>query len=781
MDHPNIARVHDGGVHDGRPFFVMEMVKGVPITDFCDVHKLTPRERLELFVPVCEAIQHAHQKGIIHRDIKPSNVLVALYDDRPVVKVIDFGVAKATGGVLTERTLDTGFGGVVGTPQYMSPEQATFNNLDVDTRSDVYALGVLLYELLTGSPPLSKQELERRGLLEVLRVIREEDPPRPSTRLSAADTLPTLSVSRGTEPRRLTALLRGELDWIVMKALEKDRSRRYDMATGLAADVRRYLAGEPVQAHPPSTGYRLRKFVRRHRGPVLAASMVALALVAGIAGTTYGLVRAEERRREAERAAAAEKVAREQTQKRLAQIEKGVVLFAGMLNGINPQAGDLGGEPIYIQLRHRAEQAADALDAEAVGDALAVSRLQTILGETLYELGGHAKAEEVLTRAAETRTRELGADHPDTLNTLNHLARVDLAVGKPREALDLFQKVRDARLRVLGGDHPDSLVSLANVANGSRANGKLAEAVALYEQLRDARLRKLGPDHFETLLALNSLAVAYLDGGRVNEAIPLFQQVHDGRARQLGADHPATLTALNNLAEASQRAGRRNEAIPLLEQARDGWVRKLGVDHPSTLITLNNLAGAYMAAGRLPDALPVYEQAAAGVARRKFQHEYAGRIVPSAINAYEQAGRPADAARWRRQWLEVVRQQAGADSPACAGELAALGLNLVQMKNWAEAEPVLREALAIREKKQPDVWTTFNTRSLLGGALLGQKKYAEAEPLLLAGYEGMKAREKTIPPQAATRIPEALDRLIELYRATDRPKEAKKWQAERSR
>jgi WD40 repeat protein/serine/threonine protein kinase/tetratricopeptide (TPR) repeat protein len=300
MDHPNIAKVLDAGATpDGRPFFVMELVKGVPITDYCDAGKLTPKERLELFVPVCQAIQHAHQKGVIHRDIKPSNVLVALYDDRPVVKVIDFGVAKATGAALTERTIDTGFGGVVGTPEYMSPEQATFNNLDIDTRSDVYALGVLLYELLTGSPPFARKELEKRGLLEMLRVVREEQPPRPSTKLSTAEALPTLSANRGTEPRRLTGLLRNELDWVVMKALEKDRTRRYETANAFAADVQRYLGGEAVHAHPPGAGYRLKKFVRRHKGRVVAASLVLIALLGGIAGTTLGLIEARRQEQEA--------------------------------------------------------------------------------------------------------------------------------------------------------------------------------------------------------------------------------------------------------------------------------------------------------------------------------------------------------------------------------------------------------------------------------------------------------------------------------------------------
>ena len=297
MDHPNIAKVLDAGaMPDGRPFFVMELVKGVPITRFCDERRWTPRQRLELFLPVCNAIQHAHQKGVIHRDIKPSNVLVALYDDRPVPKVIDFGVAKATGISLTDQTLMTGFGAVVGTPEYMSPEQASFNQLDIDTRSDVYALGVLLYELLTGAPPFSKKELEKAGALEIMRVIREVEPPRPSMKLSTAEGLPSIAASRGMEPKKLAGLVRGELDWIVMKALEKDRIRRYESANGFATDVQRYLAGEAVQAHPPSAGYRLRKFVRRNKGPVAAAALILLVLIAGIVGTTWAMFQAKSAR-----------------------------------------------------------------------------------------------------------------------------------------------------------------------------------------------------------------------------------------------------------------------------------------------------------------------------------------------------------------------------------------------------------------------------------------------------------------------------------------------------
>ncbi len=295
MDHPNIAKVLDAGsTGAGRPYFVMELVKGTPITKFCDERRLPMRERLELFVSVCQAIQHAHQKGIIHRDIKPSNVLVALYDDKPVPKVIDFGVAKATGQALTEKTLNTDFGAVVGTPEYMSPEQATFNQLDIDTRSDVYALGVLLYELLTGTTPVDKARLKEAALLEVLRVVREEEPPRPSVKLSTAETRAAIAATRGTEPVALANLLRGELDWIALKALEKDRSRRYETAAGLGRDVERYLRDEVVEARPPSLGYRLRKTVRRNRGPALATFLVALSLLGGAVATTVGMMRARE-------------------------------------------------------------------------------------------------------------------------------------------------------------------------------------------------------------------------------------------------------------------------------------------------------------------------------------------------------------------------------------------------------------------------------------------------------------------------------------------------------
>ena len=292
MDHPNIARIYDGGLTPaGQPFFVMELVHGVPLTEYCDRQRLTVKARLELFVAVCQAVQHAHQKGIIHRDLKPGNVLVTEVDGRPTPKVIDFGVAKATEVKLTDMSL-ADVGAIVGTPAYMSPEQADPSSMDIDTRTDVYALGVMLYELLTGSPPIDAKQFQRGAILEMLRMVREVDPPRPSTKLSTAEALPNIAANRSIEPARLAKLLQGELDWVVMKALEKDRTRRYETANGFARDIQRYLADEVVEARPPSRGYRLKKFVKRNKGQVIAASLVFLTLVGGIVGTSLGMASA---------------------------------------------------------------------------------------------------------------------------------------------------------------------------------------------------------------------------------------------------------------------------------------------------------------------------------------------------------------------------------------------------------------------------------------------------------------------------------------------------------
>ena len=366
----------------------MELVRGIPITDFCDQGRMTLNDRLELFVHVCQAVHHAHQKGIIHRDLKPSNVLVTLHDGMPVAKVIDFGIAKAAGHRLTDKTLFTNFAQMIGTPLYMSPEQAALSGLDVDTRSDIYSLGVLLYELLTGTTPFDKERFRTAAYDEIRRIIREEEPPRPSTRLSdSKDTLPSISAQRHTEPAKLTKLVRGELDWIVMKALEKDRTRRYETVSAFAADVERYLKDEPVAACPPSARYRLRKFVRRNRGPVLAATLVLLALLGGVIGTSLGLFRAE-------RAADAERQAKETAQRRLTQIEKANEILGSIFQDLNPEAAEKAGKPLQALLGERLDQATEQLEGEVIGDPLAVARMQVTLGASQLGLGHAEKAGE---------------------------------------------------------------------------------------------------------------------------------------------------------------------------------------------------------------------------------------------------------------------------------------------------------------------------------------------------------------------------------------------------
>ena len=461
MDHPNIARVLDAGATDrGHPFFVMELVRGASLTEYCDRHRLDLPARLTLFRQVCSAVQHAHQKGVIHRDLKPSNILVEDHDGRPVPKVIDFGLAKAIGGTqLTEQTIFTAFGAITGTPLYMAPEQAMFNPVDVDTRADIYALGVILYELLTGSTPIRREIFQRAALDEVLRVVREEEPPPPSQRISSSDALPSLAAVRQVEPARLGRFVRGELDWIVMKALAKERARRYDSAVGLANDIERFLNDEPVTAGPPSTTYRLRKFASRHRGQVVAASLVLLALVAGIAGTALGLVEARSQAREArrqeavaaaeaaekEKARAAEAAQREQAERRLAQIEKINEILGSIFRDLDPKVVETQGKPLGAVLGERLDQATSQIEGEAIGDPLAVARMQMTLGDSQYGLGYAAKAVRLYERARSTFEQKLGSAHLETLDCLDELGRAQLAAGHADLALPILERNLEVR------------------------------------------------------------------------------------------------------------------------------------------------------------------------------------------------------------------------------------------------------------------------------------------------------------------------------------------------
>jgi serine/threonine protein kinase len=804
MDHPNIAKVLDAGATEtGRPFFVMELVKGIPITRFCDQEHLTPRERLELFVPVCQAVQHAHQKGIIHRDLKPSNVLIALYDGKPVPKIIDFGVAKATLQKLTERTMFTEVGSIVGTVEYMAPEQAELNNLDIDTRADIYSLGVLLYELLTGSPPFSSKQLRGAAFTEMLRMIREVEPPKPSTRLSSSDELPVIAANRKLEPQRLTSLVTGELDWIVMKALEKDRARRYETANSLAMDIGRYLADEPVIASPPSAAYRMKKFVRRNKGPVAAAAGLLLALSAGIVGTAVGLLRAENARQIAqskeqealqEKAKALEAAERERLAKEEVQAQKTEVEAArdreakerGYAEAIAKFVKDdfLALTSVEGQTRFDGEQLTkdatlrDLLDraAEKLKDRKDLAprteaELCWIIGVSYRGIGESAQATSYLERSVELYRQAIGPEEDATLNAQNSLAVGYHTAGQFDQAVLLHEETLKLRKSVLGPEHPDTLLTMNNLIAAYLDAGRLDLALPLGEETLNLMKAKLGPEHPDTMIGMSLLARAYQDAGKLDLALPLFEETLKLQKAKLDPEHHDTLISMNNLAGAYGSAKQLDKSLPLFVDALKGLEVKLGRLHPETQLTVANLGVNYKDAGRFPEAIPLLEEAY----HASRQIPAIRWVGPQLLDTYLKAGKTTEAVGLLQEQLTETRKTVSHDSPQLAGVLAQTGLTLLTLKAWTEAEPILRECLVIREKAEAHAWTTFNTKSMLGQALAGQDKFSEADPLLLAGYEGLKGHEAMIPPAGKIRLTEALQRLVDFYAATGQAEKADEW------
>jgi tetratricopeptide (TPR) repeat protein len=586
MDHPNIAMVFDAGATTmGRPYFVMEYVPGIPITEYCDRHRLTIKERLALFIQVCEGVQHAHQKGIVHRDLKPSNVLVAELDSKAVPKIIDFGLAKAMGPRLTEMTMFTEVGAIVGTLAYMSPEQADRDERNIDTRTDVYSLGIVLNELLVGTLPFALQDLREAGQEAMLRTIREQEPPRPSTKVrSLGESSKNSAVNRQEDPRTLEQGLHGDLDWITMKALEKDRTRRYGSPSELAGDIQRHLYDEPVLAGPPTARYRASKFVRRHRFGV-GVAVAALLLLIGFAAT----MAFQARRIAAERDRANREA---ETSKRVSQF------MTDMFKVSDP--GEARGN--NIKAREILDKAAKEIHSGLSKSPEVQAEMMHAMGRVYENLGLYQQAKSLFTSAVEIRHRVLGPQSPDTLTSMSSLARTLDRLGQFAEAEKLQRETLSIRMRVLGSEHPDTLESMSGLAFILYNEAHYGEAEKVGRTALDVQSRVLGPENPDTLWSMGAVASILFDEGRFAEAEKLYREALDIRRRILGPDHPDTLAFADGLATTLATEHHNVEAEQLLRETLESRQHVLGPEHRDTLMSMNNLANMLVMEKRYGEA-----------------------------------------------------------------------------------------------------------------------------------------------------------------------------------
>jgi hypothetical protein len=833
MDHQNIARVHDAGTTEGgRPYFVMELVHGVPITEYCDANKLTPRQRLELFVPVCHAIQHAHQKGIIHRDIKPSNILVTMYDDKPVPKVIDFGVAKAVEQRLTEKTVYTQFGTLVGTFEYMSPEQAEMNAFGVDTRSDIYALGVLLYELLTGTTPLERSQLREAAFGEIVRRIKEEDPPRPSVRLSSSGSLAKVAAERKTDAGKLSRLVRGELDWVVMRCLEKDRTRRYDTASGLARDVERYLRDEPVDARPPSVLYRMHKLVRRHRRAAMVGAALLMLVVVMLVNHFVGYFRLKEARgrahAEANRAriaaadAAAERdraltAQKEAEEARQAEFVHRMALEATALektrlaanetmalNKAKEQAAiaqavldflqhdllrqaDMGQQPggdvprdPNVKVRTLLDRAAKTLDGKFAEQPQIEAVLRLTIGDAYGALGQLTEARPQLERAVQLDAGALGAEHYSTLHDKTRLALLMAAQGEHDNAERLLNEVLEARTAQHGRQHPDTLQTLKDLAKLAVKLDQLDQAEKLLQEA-SAGYIALGwhADHPARLECKYWLGVVWYERGELERAEALLQEVVNARLSKRGKDDPETLHSMVTLATVYLAGRKFAQAEPLFLEVLHAFKATCEADDPMLLKTQHNVAALYYLQGKYAEAEPLFRAAAEGMRRKRgLAHPDAEKAIQSWFMSCERANRLAQAEPLARELLAVWKERTGTESNEYGLHMGVLGRVLLAAGKSAEAEHVLRECLVLGERLKADPAEMAIVQSLLGGALLAQQKFADAEPYLLQGYEELVPHEANLPAELRFRVTETLDRLARLYVLWGKKDQAARWHKE---
>ena len=818
LQHPGIAQIYEAGAAFGQqPYFAMELIHGESLGVYAAAHRLNTRQRLEIMAKICEAVHHAHQRGLIHRDLKPSNILV---DETGQPKILDFGVARITDSD-AQATQQTGTGQLVGTLAYMSPEQVLGDPLELDTRSDVYALGVILYELLAGRMPYRIDQ----KLHQVVQTIREEDP----TPLSSIDRV-----------------YRGDVETIVAKALEKDKRRRYASAAELAADIQRYLSDEPIVARPASVGYHLQKFTRRHKA--LAASVAAVFLILA-AATVVSARSAMRANQEAATANALNdflqndllaqassttqsggrakpdpdlkvRTALDRAADRIAgKFDRQPEVEAAIRDTIGKTYIDLG---LFAEARKQLERALELHRRLLAAENPKIFNSMSRLGEVAVRDGKYPEAEALLSKVLEIQRRVLGPGHPDTLKSMNRLAAVYRAQSRQPQAEALYSQVlqvarrvlgpehRDTltymsnlaivyidrrkyaqaealgketleiRRRVLGPDHPETLASMTNLAIVYIDQGKYAQAEALESETLEISRRVLGPEHPQTLAPMNNLALVYVDQGKYAQAEALDRETLEIKRRVLGLEHPDTLTSMNNLAFAYINQGKYAQAEALERQNLEIRRRALGPEHPDTLTSMNNLAWSQSLQGKYALAQPLYMQALQ-TRRRVLGPEHSNTLftLSAMASMYQRQGTYVLAEDYAAKALEGRRHALGPEHPDTMAAAADLALAYQSQRKFVASEPLAREALATDVKKRPDDWQRFRAESLLGASLEGQKKYSEAEPLLLEGYQGMLARKERMPVPERYQLDHAGEWIAQLYQAWGQPEKAAEWRQKR--
>lgn len=797
MDHPHVAKVFDAGMTlRGQPFFAMEYVEGVPLTKFVDDEGLSLTQRLELFIDVCKGVHHAHQKGLIHRDLKPGNILVTRVDGRAVPKIIDFGIAKATSASLLETVYHTETGRLMGTPEYMSPEQCA-GSPDIDTRTDVYALGVILYELLTGQLPFDSRKLRAGGLEGLTRVIREVEPPRPSAKVTQlrGEELARLTRTRRTDVLHLRRAITGDLDWIVLKAMEKDPDRRYGSAAELAADVQRHLDSEPVLASPPDWAYRVGKFARRNKLLVVSASAVAAALVAGLLVASVGFVTASRARDRAEQALAREQaaLAREREARRDEQLareaerlsaadtaaaahEVGMQLQAatavtGFLAELLTWASPGRAVGRELTVREALDAAAARLDEGRFADKPVVElELRSTLGNTYRTLGLLEPARQQLERARRLAKAQSALPVGVRLSLHNRSGLLAMDLGDADAAIDELSRAVALASAQFGDDGVETALARQNLANAYRLDGSLADAERLFRRALADLETKLPEGDLRVSLCRANLASVHHLRGELDRAEALFRMSLQSAASRLGPDHPDTAAMCRNLALVLHDKRQLEEAEMLLGRTVRVWKKAYPVEHPAYREALELWADCLRDLGRLDDAAAaVAESLAIRESVHGRESEESCAALAHLANLRHQQGRLEEALHLAD---DLMNRVAGLPQPATrtqlmevAGYRALRGTLLLELGRLDGAEADIRAALELRNRLLAEGdWRTANTRSLLGALLMARGEFEAAEPILFEAHEMLRANRET----PALTVQRSRERLQALYRRTGR-------------